>query len=115
MRLIRAEISSLPLEDGAADLCFCMRLFHHMRNDEVRLGALRELARVSRGYVAFSFYNQHCLRYYQRSLRGKKRAGHHVTFSHMRRLTRQVGLELVERWPKLNLMEMQCCVILQKA
>ena len=51
---IQADISSIPLSDRCVDLCFCMRLFHHMKNDEVRSSALRELTRVKK-YVALSF------------------------------------------------------------
>ncbi|GAG42478.1 unnamed protein product, partial [marine sediment metagenome] len=43
VQMLRGEISNLPLEDDVAELCFCMRLFHHMKTDEIRLNVLKEL------------------------------------------------------------------------
>ena len=114
VRLIEADISSIPLPDASAELCFCMRLFHHMKNDQVRLAALNELARVSNKYVALSFYNKNCPRYYWRKTLGKKIRGHYVTVAHIDSLAKQVGLELVARSPKMNLFEQQCLVLFRK-
>jgi ubiquinone/menaquinone biosynthesis C-methylase UbiE len=114
VQLIQADISSMPLTDGSADLCFCMRLFHHMKNDNVRLAALKELTRVSKKYVALSFYNKSSLRYYWRKALGKKIRGNYVTCAHIVDIAKQVGLELVARSPKLNLLEQQCLVVFRK-
>jgi SAM-dependent methyltransferase len=115
VEFVEGEISSLLLSDNSADLCFCMRLFHHMKTDEVRLGVLRELARVSKKYVAFSFYNQNCLRFYWRRIRGKNLRGNYVPFGHLINLARHTGLELVRRFPRVNFIEEQCLVIFKKA
>lgn len=114
IKLIQADISSMPLADGWADLCFCMRLFHHMENDQMRLNALKELARVSRKFVALSFYNYN-LRFYRRKILGKKISGNYTTYNHMVVLAKQVGLEPVERFPKVNFVTEQCLVIFKKA
>jgi len=114
VRLLRAEISSIPLLDNSADLCFCIRLFHHMKTDLVRLGALKELARISRKYVALSFYNKNCLKFYWRKMLGKKIRGNYVTFDHFIGLAKQAGLELVERFPKVSLVGRQCLVVFRK-
>ncbi len=113
-QMLRGEISNLPLEDDVAELCFCMRLFHHMKTDEIRLNALKELARISNKYVALSFYNKNCLRYYWRKMLGKKIRGNYITFDHILGLAKQIGLEAVERFPKLNLVEQQCLVVFKK-
>ena len=115
VRLIQADISTIPLPDGSADLCFCMRLFHPMTNDHVRLNALKELARVSSKYVALSFYNIRCLRFYRRKLLSRKIRGNYITFDHITKLAKQAGLVPVERFPKMNLVEQQCMVIFKKA
>lgn len=115
VNLIQAEITSLPLTDNSADLCFCMRLFHHMKNDQVRLDALKEVTRVSQKYVALSFYNESCWRFYRKIILGKKIRGNYITFGHLANLARQAGLEIVKRFPKLNLIEQQCLVILKKS
>lgn len=114
VRHVRADICELPLDDDSADLCFCMRLFHHMKTDEIRLKALGELRRITRKYVALSFYNKSCLRYYYRRALGKKIRGNYVTGSHMMRLACQAGLECVERRPSLNFIEQQCLLIFKK-
>ena len=114
VKLLQADISAIPLYDGSADLCFCMRLFHHMKNDKVRLAALKELARVSNKYVALSFYNKSCLRFYWRKILGKKIRGYYVSFAHIVNLAKKVGLVPTERFPKLNLFEQQCLAIFQK-
>jgi len=114
VKLLQADISAIPLNAGSADVCFCMRLFHHMKNDEVRLDALKELARVSKKYVALSFYNKSCPRYYWRKILGKKIRGNYVSFAHIVNLAKKAGLVHIERFPKLNLFEQQCMVIFQK-
>lgn len=113
VRLIQADISLIPLKDGSADLCFCMRLFHHMDNDQLRLNALKELARVSKGFVALSFYN-HNLRFYRKKMLGKKIRGNFITHNHLVFLAKQVGLEPVKRFPKVNFFTEQCLVIFKK-
>lgn len=115
VRLLQADISSIPLPNSSADLCLCMRLFHHMKNDQVRLDALKELARVSSKYVALSFYNINCLRFYRRKILGKKIRGNYIAFNRIANLAKQAGLKPVERFPKLNLVEQQCLVIFKKA
>jgi len=114
VRFLQADILSIPLPDSSADLCFSMRLFHHMQNDQDRLKALEELARISRKYVAISFYNKNCLRFYWRKVLSKKIRGYYVTFDHIANLAKYTGLDPVERFPKLNLIEQQCLVILKK-
>lgn len=114
VNLLQAEIASIPLPDYSADLCFCMRLFHHMKNDQVRLGALKELARVSKKYVAVSFYNKNCWRFYRKKILRKKINGNYITFGHLANLAKQAGLEIVEKLPELNLIEQQCLLIFKK-
>lgn len=115
VELIQANISSVPLADNSVDLCFCMRLFHHMKNDEIRLAGLKELARVSKKYVALSFYNRNCPSFYWRKTLGKKIRGNYVSFAHIVSLAGHVGLVYTGRFPKLNLLEKQCLVIFVKA
>lgn len=115
VRLIQAEISSIPLPDNSADLCFCMRLFHHMETDEVRRGALNELARISRRYVALSFYNKNCWRFYRKKILGKKSRSNSIAFGHLLGLAKEAGLEFIERFPKISLIEPECLVVFKKS
>jgi len=114
VEFLRADITNLPLPASCAELCFCMRLFHHMKTDEVRVKALSELARISKRYVALSFYNKRCFRYYLRKMLGKKIRGNYITYTHLISLAGQAALFPVERFPKINFTEQQCLVILQK-
>lgn len=115
VRLIETDVTKIPLPDTSADLCFCMRLFHHFPSDDIRLAALRELARVSSGYVVLSFYNEESLRYRWRKMLGKRIRGHYIGFDHLAALARQVGLTVCERIPARNLLEQQCFVVLKKS
>jgi ubiquinone/menaquinone biosynthesis C-methylase UbiE len=115
VEFIRADISNLPLPANCAELCFCMRLFHHMKDDQIKLTAFKELSRISNKYVAMSFYNKGCLRFYRRKLLGKKIRGNYVTFAHIVELASQAGLKFVKRIPRVNTIEQQSLVIFEKA
>jgi ubiquinone/menaquinone biosynthesis C-methylase UbiE len=115
VEFIRADISNLPLPADSAELCFCMRLFHHMKDDQIKLAAFKSLSRISNKYVAMSFYNKGCLRFYRRKLLGKKIRGSYVTFAHIVELASQAGLKFVKRIPSVNTIEPQCLVIFEKA
>ncbi len=115
VRLLEADVTKIPLPDSSADLCFCMRLFHHFLSDEIRLAALRELARISSGYVALSFYNKESLRYRWRKMLGKRIRGNYIGFDDLAALARQVGLTVCERIPARNLLEQQCFITLKKS
>jgi 2-polyprenyl-3-methyl-5-hydroxy-6-metoxy-1,4-benzoquinol methylase len=47
--------------DGHFDAVICNRLFHHFRESEIRIRALSELRRISRGPVIVSFFNAFAL------------------------------------------------------
>ncbi len=115
VEFIRADISNLPLPADCAELCFCMRLFHHMKDDQIKLAAFKGLSRISNKYVAMSFYNKSCPRYYWRKILGKKIRGSYVTFAHVVELASQAGLKFVKRIPRVNTIEQQCLVIFEKA
>ena len=106
-RIIRADISSIPLADNVADLCFCMRLLHHMKDDRVRMTSLRELARISRKYVAVSFYDAGSVKYRWRRALGKKIRGNHITYTHLQTLAERVGLRAVEHLTRRSMLDQQ--------
>jgi SAM-dependent methyltransferase len=114
VQLAEGDITSLPLEDNTADLCFCIRLLHHIDSQDIVLNVLKELTRVSRKYVAFSFYNQNCWRYYSRKMRGRKITGYYYSFDLINKLAKELGLELIQKKPKINLLEQQCLVLFKK-
>lgn len=115
VEFVRADVSSLPLPADSAELCFCMRLFHHMKDDQINLAAFKELSRISNKYVVMSFYNKSCFRFYWRKLLRKKIRGSYVTFAHIVELASQAGLKFIKRTPRVNTIEPQCLVIFEKA
>jgi len=114
-RIDIGDIFSISVPSGTADLCFCMRLFHHMDTDTKRLAALKELTRVSKRFVALSFYNKNCVRYRRRQLLGKAINGQYTTYANMVALARQAGLVPEVRIPRVNLFEQQCLILFSKA
>jgi SAM-dependent methyltransferase len=71
VRCLQADVRRLPFDAGHFELVFAMRLMHRIRGREERLTVLRELARVSRQRVLFSFYNRRSWRSWRDILRGR--------------------------------------------
>ena len=68
---LAADARRLPFADGRFELALSMRLLHRVRQPEERVAVLAELARVSRGWVLFSFYNCCSWRGLRDRLRGR--------------------------------------------
>jgi len=68
---VRCDARRLPFADGAFELVFTMRLLHRVRHRDERAAVLKELARASRRWVLFSFYNRRSLRGLRSALRGR--------------------------------------------
>lgn len=109
------DITALDLPDAWADLTFTMRLFHHMPHDELRGRVFVELARVSRRYVAVTFYNKSSWNYWRRGLRLKKQRGNYITYGRLLRLAAAAGLQPVGDPQRLNIREQQTMVLFEKA
>jgi SAM-dependent methyltransferase len=54
--LASGSVTALPFADGAFDCVISMRLLHHFGERDVRLQAIRELARVSGRYLIVSLW-----------------------------------------------------------
>ncbi len=90
-RWLALDARRLPLPDGVVDLALAMRLLHRVRDPAERVGVLRELGRVSRRWVLFSFYNRRSARGLRDRLRGRY-AGE--TRSAIRRDAAEAGLRV---------------------
>ena len=112
--LVNGDVAKLPFEDGSFDLCFCMRLFHHIGDEHLRRQILGQLARVSRKYVATSFYKTHSVRYLRRVILGKKPSGKSVSTNKFLATAQSVGLKLVRKVPVVSFIEQQQMVLLEK-
>lgn len=97
---VLASATDIPLEDGVVDLAFCMRLLHHIAEADVRKQILNELYRVSRRWVATSFYRKESYRYYKKKLLGKKVSGQPISMSQFEQEALECGLRLVDMNPK---------------
>jgi SAM-dependent methyltransferase len=71
--VIRANILSLPFDDGAFDVVVSSRFLLHF-NDAFRARALAELARVARRHVLVHYDHVHSLHGWKRRLAGASRA-----------------------------------------
>jgi len=70
-RLALADARRLPFADGRFNLVLSMRLLHRVRTRAERVAVLRELARVSAGWVLVSFYNRRSWRGLRDRVRGR--------------------------------------------
>jgi len=78
------------------DVAFAMRLLHRVRDPAERVTVLRELGRVSRRWVLFSFYNRHSARGWRDRLRGRYPG---ETRSAIRRDADEAGLRVAHFLP----------------
>ncbi len=69
-----ADVLALPLRDGVFDALVCNRLFHHLVEPAIRIGALRELARVCRGPIVLSYFEARSFGALRRRLHDRLRA-----------------------------------------
>jgi hypothetical protein len=108
------DATDLSVADGSVDLAFCMRLFQHFEGSEMRQTVLRELVRISRRYVALSFYCTGSWRYWRRAIRGKKSAGYPIPMGTMLAEAEACGLRLEWRHPRFQLIEQQRLLLFSK-
>jgi SAM-dependent methyltransferase len=72
---VEADAFVLPLASGAFDLVVACRWLHHLHREESLRRAIEELARVSRGVVIASFWDEHSLPGWRRRLELKRDEG----------------------------------------
>ncbi len=113
-RQLNADISALPLAANSVDLVFSMRLLHHIPDPKTRIAILKELARVSRQWVAVSFYRTECWRHIRKRAFGKSISGHPVKTKTLLDEAGQCGLELVEKVPRFFAVNAQTLILFKK-
>jgi SAM-dependent methyltransferase len=69
--LLACDARRLPVADAALDLVMSMRLLHRIPGRAERIEVLKELARTSRKWILFSFYNRRSWRGLRDRLRGR--------------------------------------------
>lgn len=88
----------IPLRDSSVDGVVCVRLSHHLPAKEERERLLKELIRVSRNFVIFSFFDYYSLKNRLRRARAflnKKRPKNTMTVNELAKLARSSGGELM--------------------
>ena len=104
--LAEASAFHIPLKDGAVDLAFSARLFHHVPDPEERRQYIRELCRVSRKWVVMTFFHTWSLKNILRVLRrpfNKKKPKVTMTTGELREVARTAGYEVVTTIPLFRL------------
>lgn len=95
---LRASGTRLPFADRSVDLVFSMRLNHHLTTPEDRREHVRELLRVARRWVLFSYFDagtlKNRLRAFQVRFRGK-RPKHTLTRREVEALVVAAGFRVV--------------------
>ncbi len=97
---VLASATDIPLSDESVDLTFCMRLLHHLAEPDIRKQVLSELRRISKRWVAVSFYRKESYRYYKKKLFGKKISGQPLAMNHFEQEALECGLRIVNVIPK---------------
>lgn len=69
--LVACDLTRLPLPDSSVDVAVCIRLLHLVRDPQLRLAFLRELARVARLGVIVDYRHDRSLRVVLARLRAR--------------------------------------------
>lgn len=104
--LAAASATHIPLRDGAVDLVFSARLFHHLPDPEVRRRYILELCRVSRGWIVMTFFHTWSLKNILRRLRrpfNRKKPKVTMTTGELRGIAGAAGWEVVKTVPLARL------------
>ena len=104
---VRATALSLPFADRTFDLVLSVRLSHHIRDRAERIAHIRELLRVSRGYVLFTYFDQDSWKNRMRELRRRfqpKRAKWALRRAEVRSVCRQAGFDEVGSFPLVRVL-----------
>ncbi len=100
--LAEASAFHIPLRDGAVDLAFSARLFHHIPDPVERRRYIHELCRVSRRWVVMTFFHTWSLKNILRVLRrplNRKKPKVTMTTGELREIARAAGYEVVATIP----------------
>jgi len=76
------DVEKLTYENLSFDTVVCFRLFHHFPNPQIRERVVRELCRVTRRFVALSYFSPYSVTSLRRRLRAARRgrvSGKHST------------------------------------
>jgi SAM-dependent methyltransferase len=96
---VRATAFELPFRDRAFELVLSVRLCHHIREHEERLRYLREIMRVSRKWLIFTYFDTASIKNRTHELRRRvngKRSKWTLDSSEVKKVSQSAGFEVVE-------------------
>jgi SAM-dependent methyltransferase len=103
----KQDVEQLGFADRHFDAVISFRLFHHFPNTEIRQRVVRELCRVSKDFVALSYFSPYSYTSVQRKLRaargGRKSQKHSTPLSEVKSYFENCGFEFVRDFARLNL------------
>jgi ubiquinone/menaquinone biosynthesis C-methylase UbiE len=105
-RLSVASAFQMPLRDGAVDCVFSARLFHHVPDRGERHRYIREMCRVARKWVVFTFFHTWSVKNLLRMIRrpfNRKKPKVTMTTGELREVARSAGWEVVTTYPLARL------------
>jgi tRNA (uracil-5-)-methyltransferase TRM9 len=130
--LVAADVGSLPYADDSFDWAIAVAVYHHIKGDEERLKALRELYRVLRpgGEAFITVWNRWQPRFWSKSKdtlvpwrsKGETLQRYYYLFSYgeLERLVRRAGLEILKSFPEksyrfpLKIFSRNICLLVRK-
>lgn len=96
---VRATALSLPFRDRSFELVLSVRLCHHIREHEERVRYLREVMRVSRKWLLFTYFDAASIKNYTHEFRrrfNRKRPKWTLEFQEVKEVARSAGFEVAE-------------------
>jgi len=93
---------AMPLKDQSVDVAFSARLFHHVPDQKERHQYIKELCRVSKKNVIFTFFHTWSLKNILRRIRrpfNRKKPKVTMTTEELREVAKSVGWEVVTTIP----------------
>ncbi|MFQ5843385.1 MAG: class I SAM-dependent methyltransferase [Planctomycetota bacterium] len=97
---VRADVARLPLGDDSVDAALCIRLLHHLEEEQI-LDVLRELRRVAHR-ACVTFYSSRSWRVLKRRIRGKRPRGKPRPARRLEELSRRAGWGSCRRRPAVS-------------
>ncbi len=108
----------LPFADRAFDVVFSARLSHHIASDERRADYLREIMRISGGWVIVTIFDRDSLKSRLRELSRRftgKRSKHSFARSDLERIAAASGFRIAAGLPLSRLASGHVFYVLQRA
>lgn len=114
---VRCDAERLPFADGSYDSIFSIRFLFHLPTD-VRRRALKEMARISRGWVIVDYRHKYTMKYRLKRLKGKlglsTKQYNRLSAEDISKDFKEAGLQLVKIFPTFPLFSDKWVILAQK-